>query len=265
MRRKNWTPQTIQQHEANNLLERIGWTDILLTQAEKQAVEDILQYHDIFARHRMDIGMKTDFKEKLTLKNDKVFYSQNLPMPIHLKRDLIVELALMHKDGIITVFSFSEYASPITAETKPNEKQRLRVDLRKINNLTANDSTKNNYPVSTFSDAKPHSAGKSLLCELDCALAYHCLQTADQRSREMLAFRFASRIFAYKRLAKVLSRSLSASSSFMSECLDPVVKTDQYAQNEDANGIAANKALDPTRHIGVSLRIIRQTGLNLAK
>ena len=66
-------------------LKRFDWTDTLLTETEKQAVEDILvEYHDIFASHRMDIG-STEFKVKLTPKDDKAVYSQNLPMPIHLK------------------------------------------------------------------------------------------------------------------------------------------------------------------------------------
>ena len=117
---------------------------------EKQAVEDILvQYHDIFARHRMDIGMNTEFKVKLTPKDDKAVYSQKLPMPIHLKEDLIVELALMHKYGIITVLRFSKNASPIFARRKPNGKLRLLVDLQKINSLIADDYTNNNHPVST--------------------------------------------------------------------------------------------------------------------
>ena len=47
----------------------------------------------------MDIGMKNEFKMRLTPKNDKVVYSQSLPMPIHLKEDLIVELAGMLKYG----------------------------------------------------------------------------------------------------------------------------------------------------------------------
>ena len=119
-------------------LKRFDWTDRLLTETEKQAIEDILvEYHDIFARHRTDIGMNTEFKVKLTPKDDKAVDSQSLPMPIHLKEDLIVELALMHKYGIITVLPFSKYASPIFAQTKPNGKLRLLVDLRKINTLIA--------------------------------------------------------------------------------------------------------------------------------
>ena len=248
----------------NKFLKRFDWTDTLLTEMEKQAIENILvEYHDIFARHRMDIGMNTEFKVKLTPKDDKAVYSQSLPMPIHLKEDLIVELALMHKYGIITVQHFSKYASPIFAQRKPNGKLRLLVDLRKINSLIADDYTNNNHPVSTLSDAAQHLAGKSLFCKLDCSQAYHCLKMADQRSVEMLAFNFASRTFAYKRLAQGLSRSVSAFSSFMREYLDPVVKADQCAQYVDDIGIAANNATDLTRNIRAVFKCIRQAGLKL--
>ena len=248
----------------NKLLKRFDWTDTLLTETEKQAIEDILvEYHDIFARHRMDFGMNTEFKVKLTPKDDKAVYSQNLPMPIHLKQDLIVELALMHKYGIITVQPFSKYASPIFAQRKPNGELRLLVDLRKINSLIADDYTKINHPISTLSDAAQHLAGKSLFCKLDCSQAYHCLQMADQRWVEMLALNFDSRTFAYKRLAQGLSRSVSAFSSFMREYLDPVVKADQWAQYVDDIGIAANNATDLTRNIQAVFKCIRQAGLKL--
>ena len=118
----------------------------------------------------------------------------------------------------------------VVAQRKPNGKLRLLVDLRKINTLIADDYTNNNHPVSTLSDAAQHLAGKSLLCKLECSQAFHCLQMADQRSVEMLAFNFASRTFGYKRLAQGLSRSVSAFSSLMREYLDPVVKADQCAQ-----------------------------------
>ena len=113
--------------------------------------------------------MNIELKVKLTPKDEKAVYSQNLPMPIHLKEDLIVELALMHKYGIITVLPFPKYASPIFAQRKPNRKLRLRVDIRKINTLIAEYYTNNNHPVSTSSNAAQHLAGKSLFCKLDCS------------------------------------------------------------------------------------------------
>ena len=79
-------------------LKRFDWTDTLLTETEKHAVENILvEHHDIFPRHRMEIGMNTEFEVRLKPKDDKAVYSQSPPMPIHVKEDLIVELALMQQ------------------------------------------------------------------------------------------------------------------------------------------------------------------------
>ena len=169
----------------------------------------------------------------------------------------------MHRYGIITTLPFSKYASPIFAQRKPNGKLRLLVDLRKINALIFYDYINNNHPVSTLSDATEHLAGKKPFCKLDCSQAYHFLQMADQRSIEMLAFNFASRTFAYKRLAQGLSRalSLSAFSSFMREYLDKVIKADQCAQNVDDIGIAANSATQLIRNIRAVFECIRQAGL----
>ena len=169
----------------------------------------------------------------------------------------------MHKYGITTVLPFSKYASPIFVLRKTNGKLRLLVDLRKINTLIADSYTNNIHPVSTLSDAAQHLAGMSLFCKLDCSQAYHCLQMADQRSVEMLAFNFASRTFTYKRLAQGLSRSKSAFLSFMREYLDPVVKADQCAQYVDGIGFAANNATDLTRNIRAVFKCIRQAGLKL--
>ena len=174
-------------------LKRFDWTYTPLTETKKQAIEDILvDYHDIFDRHRMGIGKNTGFKVKLTPIDDNAVYSQIRPMPIHLKEDLTVAADLMHNYGIITVLPFSKYASPIFQQRKPNGKLHLFVDLRKFNSLIADDYTNNSYPVRTLSDAAQHLAGKSLFCKLDCSQGYHCLQMADQRSVEMLAFNFAS-------------------------------------------------------------------------
>ena len=206
--------------------EGFDWTDTLLTENEKQAIEDILvDYHDTFAGHRMDIGIKKEFKVKRTPKNDKVVYSQSLPVPMHLKGDLIVALPLMHKYGNIS-FTLYKSASPIFAQRKPNGKLRLLVDPRKIKTLIADDYTKNHNPASSLSDAAQHMAVKCLLSKLICSRAYQGLQMADQWSVEMLALNYASRTFTYKRLAQGLSKSVSGFLSLTREYVDPFVKAD---------------------------------------
>ena len=80
-----------------------------------------------------------------------------------------------------------------------------------------------------------------------CLHAYHCLQLADQRSIEMLVFKLASRIFAYRRLAQSLSQVLSAFSSFMRDYLDEVIKADQRAQYVDDIGKDADRFIGNLR------------------
>ena len=91
----------------------------------------------------------------------------------------------------------------------------------------------------------------------------HCLQMADYQSIQMLAFNFASRTFAYKRLAQGLSRSLLAFSSFMREYLDSVIKADQCAKYVDDIGIAANNAEQLAPNITEVFKCIRKAGLKL--
>ena len=87
---------------------------------------------------------------------------------------------------------------------------------------------------------------------------------ADQQSIEILAINFASRTFAYQRLAQGLSRSLSSFLSFLREYLDPVIKADQCAQYVDDIGIAANTAQHLIKNLGAVFQCLRKAGLRLS-
>ena len=44
-------------------LTMFNWTDSLITGKDRDSLENtIVKYHDIFARHRLDIGMNTQLK-----------------------------------------------------------------------------------------------------------------------------------------------------------------------------------------------------------
>ena len=52
--------------------------DTTLNGQEKQQVENILvEFNDIFARHRFDIGTNQNFKIKLTPNDERPAYSQS--------------------------------------------------------------------------------------------------------------------------------------------------------------------------------------------
>ena len=142
-----------------------------------------------------------------------------------------MELAFLHRSGIITTLPFSNYASPIFAQKKPSGKLRLLVGLRKVNKLNSDDCINGNNPVSTTTDAAKHMASKKVFLQIRLATSIPLTANGNQRSIEMLAFNFASRRFAYHRLAQGLSRALSAFSRCMQEYLDKVIKADQRDQN----------------------------------
>ena len=251
--------------QRRTFLKNFSWDDSILTEQEQQRIEALLvKYHTIFARHRLDIGINTDFKIKLTPKHDDPVYAQSLPTPTNLKDDLLVELALMQEYGIITTLPYSKYSSPIFAQRKPNGKLRILVDLRRINHLLKNDYNQHNHPVTTIADAAQHMAGKKYFCKLDCSQAYHCLQMADEQSIQLLAFNFGSRTFAYLHLAQGLNRSLSAFNSTIREYLDALVKADKCAHYVDDIGVAAHNVDELVANIEAVFQQIQKAGLKLS-
>ena len=113
-------------NSGDQFLSNLDWTNSTLQLDAKQAIEYLLvEVHDIFARYRFDIGIKAEFNVQLTPLDNRPAYIQSLPAPIDLKGDILVEPALLHKYGIVTILPFINYASPIIAQRKPNGKLRL--------------------------------------------------------------------------------------------------------------------------------------------
>ena len=85
------------------ILKRFDWTNTLLTETEKQAIEDILVVnHDNFARHRMATGMDTEFKMKLIRKDDKFLQPKSIdasPLQRKLKRRISSDAQIRNHNG----------------------------------------------------------------------------------------------------------------------------------------------------------------------
>ena len=152
----------------NRSLSSFAWTDSTLEPEAKQAIEALLvEFNDIFARHPLENGINVEFIVQLTTLDNRLSLSPSLPARITFEDDILVELSLLHKYGIITTLSSGKYAGPIFAQRKPKGKLRLLVDLRILNTLITDDYINNNHPVRTLRDAAQHIAGKNLFCRLD--------------------------------------------------------------------------------------------------
>ena len=182
--------QSLEKHDPKNdceqkekFLQNFKWENSVLTPKQKVEVEKLpVEFYDIFAKHRFDVGYNTKLKIKLTPEHDMPVYVQSPISPIHLRDELIVELALMHYFNLVTTLSHSKYSSPVFAQRKSSGKLRMLIDLRRINHLLRNDYINTNFPISNMSDASNHFAGKTLFTKLDCSQAYHCVQMADDLS-----------------------------------------------------------------------------------
>ena len=212
-------------------------------------MQELVEYNDIFAKHRFDVGHNTELKVKLTPAHDLPVYVQSPPAPIHLRDEILVELALMQYYGIVTLLANSKYSSPIFAQRKLSGKLRTLIDLRRVNHLLRNDYSNNNFPISNI-DAVHHFAGKTLFTKLDCSQAYHCVQMADPLSVQLLSFNFASRTYAYTRLAQGLNKSVTGFSSFVRSYLDSCLAANLCTQFMD---VCTSKIFDCLRKSGLRL------------
>ena len=246
-------------------LSKFQWEKSALNDEQKAVVGELLvEFSDIFAKHRFDVGYNTDLKIKLTPERSIPIYEQGPPTPVHLRNELQVELALMPYYGLITTLSQSRYSSPLFAQRKNSGRHRLLIDLRKVNHLLKNGYVNTNFPISNMSDAINYFAGKKLFTKLDCSQAYHCVQMADDVSVQLLAFNFASRTLAYKCLAQGLNKSVTEFSSFIRHYMDPCLASGNCTQFMDDIGNAVTNFEQLVPSLREIFICIPQSGLKLS-
>ena len=247
-----------------DFLAKFNWENSILTPEERELVEEqLVKYQHIFSRHRLDIGFNSEFKVKLTPEDERAVYSQGHPTPVHLRKEMLIELSLMQYYGIITTLPFSKHASPIFAQRKSNGNLRILIDLRRVNHLIRHDYDSHNFPISSIADIGHHLAGKRLFAKLDCSQAFHVVQMADIESIQLLAFNFEGRTYAYQRLAQGLSRSVTSFSSFMRKYLDACIAAGRCFQYVDDVGSAAQNAVELVENLVAIFKCIEKSGLKL--
>ena len=107
----------------------------------------LVEYHDVFANHRFDVGSNTELKNKLTTEHPFPAYVQGPPAPIHLRDEILVELAFLQYFNIITLISHSKYSSPVFVHRKSSGKLRIFIELGRVNHLVHHDYVNSIFPI----------------------------------------------------------------------------------------------------------------------
>ena len=77
-----------------------------------------IEHQKIYARHQLDLGKNLDCLCKLTPEHEKPICTPNPTTAIHLRDELLIELALMQYYVIITTLTSSKISSAIFAQRK---------------------------------------------------------------------------------------------------------------------------------------------------
>ena len=92
-----------------NFLSKFRWDNSILTEQEKEQIEELLvSFHNVFARHNYDVGGNDQFKIKLAPETQRPVYTQSPPIAIHLREEILIDLAIMQYFGIITTLPYSK-------------------------------------------------------------------------------------------------------------------------------------------------------------
>ena len=246
-------------------LKKFSWDTCVLNADQKRQLEEFLvEYHDVFAKHCFDVGYIRELNIKQTPEHPRPVYVQGPPAPIHLRDEILIELALLQYFNIITTISHSRYSSPLFVHRKSSRKLRILIDLCRVNHLLRHDCLNSNFPISNMTDATNHFAGKNLFCKLDCSRAYHCVQMADDLSVHFLAFNFASRTFAYTCLAQGLNKSVTGFSSFVKHYFDPCLAGNVCTQFMDDIAAGVNNFDEMIPALRIIFDCLRESGLKLS-
>ena len=109
--------------EDKGFLKKLSWDNCVLNVDQKRQLEIFLvENHDMFAKHRFDVGYNTELKTKLTPEHPLPVYVQSPPALFHLRFAILVGLALLRFFNVVSTLSQSRYRSPFffTANCQAN-------------------------------------------------------------------------------------------------------------------------------------------------
>ena len=115
-----------------------------------------------------------------------------------------------------------------------------------------------------MTDGTNHFARQGLFRKLDCSQAYHCVQMADDLSVQLLAFNFASRIFARSCSAQGLSKCVREFNSFVKHYLDPCLAANVCAQFIDDIAARVNIFDEMIPALRKMFDCLRESGLKIS-
>ena len=154
-----------------------------LTGEERNEVEKVLiDYNDVFSRHKGDIGDMKDFKMSINLSDETPIHVPYRRIPKQLYEEVKNYVEFLLENGWITE-SQSSFSSPMVYAKNKDGSLRLCFDYRALNSKTLPDR----MPLPRINDIIDTLGGMKYFSTLDLSKAYH-QGYMEKNSRKYTAF-----------------------------------------------------------------------------
>lgn len=166
-----------------------------LSDDQVQELSQLLQhFHDVFAKHDLDLGCFTQVKHHIDTEDARPFREKMRRTPIGFEGEEQKHLEKMVEAGVI-VESSSDWASAPVLVRKKDGSVRYCIDFRRLNSLTVKDA----FPLPLIEDCMDTLAGTQFFSTLDLASGYYQIEL-DEVSQKKTAFITRYGLFEHTRM-----------------------------------------------------------------
>lgn len=156
------------------------------------------------------------FEGDLLLRDDIPVFKKAYEVPLRLRDKVIEHLDSLERDGVITQFEASEWASPVVVVIKKDQGIRLVIDCKVSINKRIIPSK---YPLPLPQDMFAALSGSKMFCSSDLAGAYSQLLLS-KRSKKFMVINTIKGLYVYNRLPQ----GASSSAAIFQKVMDQVLK-----------------------------------------
>ena len=186
-----------------------------LTNDELKSIKELLKNHeDIFSTGETDIGHCTFVKHEINLTDDRPFKQRHRRIPPAMIDEVRAHIEQLASSGIIRP-SHSPFASNVVLVRKKDNKLRMCVDYRQLNNRTVKDS----YALPRIEELLDTLAGSKYFTVLDMKSGYHQVEVLEEHKCRTAFTVGPLGFWEFNRLPFGLSNAPATYQRLMEQCL----------------------------------------------
>ena len=203
------------QHDLVSHLQEINISKDNMTSSQMSEIQNLLEtYQDIFSKRETDIGFNNTIKHRIELLDEEPFKQRTRRIPPAMFEEIRNHLQMLLDSKVIRK-SCSPFSSNIVLVKKKDNKLRMCIDYRQLNQRTKKDA----YALPRIEEILNALSGKKYFSVLDMKSGYHQVEILEEH-KERTAFTVGPLgFYEFNRLPFGLSNSPATYQRLMENCL----------------------------------------------